>query len=113
MISIATKGSAYERGRQQGVQAAPLIHEIHARYARKGVLDMDPAPILRRLEAAFPELIGEMEGIAAGSGIARDQIFRMNLMPLGAGPACSVAGIRDSDGNAWIAKTDDIGEDEL
>jgi isopenicillin-N N-acyltransferase-like protein len=113
MISITTQGSAREQGRQQGVQTARLIREIHARYAAKGVLDFDLAPVLQQVEARFPELIREMDGIAEGSGLPEDQIYRMNLMPLGAGPACSVAGFRDRDGKAWLAKTDDLGEDEL
>ena len=113
MICITTQGTAHERGYQHGSQAAELIREVHGRYIAKGVLDANPTPLLRQLETRFPELISEMEGIAAGSGVAKDQVFRMNLMPLGAGPACSVVGVRDSDGNAWIAKTDDIAEDEL
>lgn len=113
MLAITTRGSAYERGFQHGQQAAPLIREIHDRYSRKGVLQRDVTSALRQVERLFPELIEEMEGIAIGSGIPKDEIFRMNLMPLGAGPACSVAGIRDEHGNPWIAKTDDIGPDEL
>ena len=114
MICITTQGSAFERGQQHGAQTAALVHQVLARYnSSTNMRQLDPAPILREIEARFPEVISEMEGIAAGSGISKDEIFRLNLMGLGAAPACSTAGVRDVDGKIWIAKTDDIGEMEL
>jgi isopenicillin-N N-acyltransferase-like protein len=113
MLTLNTVGSPRDRGRAHGQQAAALARAVCERYARKGALGADPAPVLRKLGAAFPELIEEMRGIAEGAGLSPDLVFRVNLQRLGAGPACSVAGLRDAAGAPWVAKTDDIGEDEL
>ena len=86
MLSLDTVGSPRERGRAHGQQAAALVRAVSERYARKGALGADPAPVLRKLGAAFPELIEEMRGIAEGAGLSPDLVFRVNLQRLGAGP---------------------------
>mgnify|MGYP001594474447 CR=1 FL=1 len=113
MLCIATKGSPRERGQQHGAKCADLIRTIQAHYSRKGLLQMDPSPILRTLASSFPALIEEMEGIAEGADLLKEQVFRMNLQLLDAGPSCSMAAILGTDGDPWILKTDDIGEDQL
>jgi hypothetical protein len=113
MMTMTTRGSPRARGRCHGQQAASLVGQVRDLYARKGMLEEDPLPLLHTLEAAYPEMAEEMEGIAEGAGLPKDQVFRVNLQRLHAAPACSIAGIRDRAGNPWIAKTDDIGEDEL
>lgn len=113
MISIETQGSPYERGAQHGERCAALVHTVVAGYKDKGKFSLCPLAALRKIERFFPAMIREMEGIADGAGIPRDEIFRLNLQQLEAAPACSVVGVRDQDGNPWIAKTDDIGADEV
>lgn len=113
MLTLTTAGTPRQRGRQHGTQAGPLVRAVYERYSAMGALGADILPLLRRLEALFPEQVEEMEGIAEGAGLPKESVFQVNLQRLGAAPACSMAGIRDPHGHPWIAKTDDIAESEL
>lgn len=85
---ITVSGSAYERGRQYGVQAKDRIRASLAAYAHvyRVEADLDWSASVREarrylsaVDDFAPELVEEMSGIAAGAGIERDDVLAMNV----------------------------------
>jgi hypothetical protein len=113
MLSIETRGTPYERGVQHGTQCAGLIRNVLDGYNKQGKLSFDYLPALQKIECVFPVVQEEMEGIADGAQVTCEEIFQLNLQQLEAAPACSVVAVRDKEGSAWLAKTDDIAASEL
>ena len=79
-------GSHFEMGRQHGTQCRATIQDLAARFEGVFVRDGTRRPEARRamaeavpaVRAAAPELIEEVEGIAAGAGLSFDDAFRLN-----------------------------------
>ena len=83
---IEMQGSHFEMGRQYGSQCKDMIRDLSARFdgvfvpdearwpdARRAMAEAEPA-----VRVAAPELIEEVEGIAAGTGLSFDDVFRLN-----------------------------------
>jgi len=83
---IEMQGSHFEMGRQYGAQCKDLIRELSARFDGVFVPDEGRWAGARRamgeaaaaVRAAAPELIEEVEGMAAGAELSFDDAFRMN-----------------------------------
>jgi len=85
---VRVTGTALERGRQHGVQAAPLIarnievyRQVFQHYA-----GWDWATVTRRAQAFIPvieayraHLVEEMHGIAEGAGLAFEDVLALNV----------------------------------
>lgn len=82
---VEMSGSRYEMGRQYGEQCRSLIRKLAGRFdamlvpeeylAQARKVAMGALPVMRR-EA--PELVEEVEGIAAGAGVDFDDVFRLS-----------------------------------
>jgi isopenicillin-N N-acyltransferase like protein len=83
---IEMQGTHFEMGRQYGVQCRDLIRELAAKAdgifvreerlweeARRAMAEA--IPVVRE---AAPELLEEVEGIAAGTGLSFDDVFRLS-----------------------------------
>jgi len=83
---IEMEGSHIEMGRQYGSQCRDLIRGLSAKFESVFVPDETRWPDARRamaeaapaVRAAAPELIEEVEGIAAGAELSFDEAFRLN-----------------------------------
>lgn len=83
---IEMQGSHFEMGRHYGAQCKDLIRDLSAKFEGVFVADEARWPDARRamaeaapaVRAAAPELIEEVEGIAAGAELSFDDVFRMN-----------------------------------
>ncbi|MBI3948470.1 MAG: hypothetical protein HY321_21330 [Armatimonadetes bacterium] len=83
---VEVRGSHFEMGRQYGSQCGALIRDLASRFddifvsdralqegARRAMDEAVPA-----VRAAAPELLEEVEGIAAGAGLSFGEAFRLN-----------------------------------
>jgi len=83
---IEMQGSHFEMGQQYGVRCRDMIQELSAKFdgifvrdegrwgeARRAMAEAVPA-----VRAAAPELLEEVEGIAAGADLSFDDAFRLN-----------------------------------
>ena len=83
---VEMQGSHFEMGRQYGAQCHAMIHELAARFdgvfvrdeGRRGEARGAMADAVPAVRAAAPELVEEVEGIAAGAGLSFDDAFRLN-----------------------------------
>ena len=83
---VEMQGSHFEMGRQYGSQCRDMIRELSVRFEGVFVPNEALRPDARRamveaasaVRAAAPELIEEVEGIAAGAELSFDDAFRMN-----------------------------------
>ena len=83
---IEMQGSHFEMGRQYGVTCRALIRELSARFdsvfvpdgARRDAACQAMAEAVPVVREAAPELIEEVEGIAAGAGLSFAEAFRLN-----------------------------------
>lgn len=87
MQRVSVSGSPYQRGRQYGEQAAVLIRRsleeyrgVFAHYARiEWSQALTAAAAYRPAITAFsPAIAQELDGIADGAGVARDDILALN-----------------------------------
>lgn len=133
MLRIETKGSAFERGLQQGQSCRDLatpwlaanLRELAQRLgvtspadAVRGARDRVDQWHGRITRAGFPRLIEEAQGIAAGLGLSEAEYFAAAyshwlLNPAFAGIGCTTVGFRDEEGRPLLGKTDDIAGHEL
>ena len=82
---VTMEGSHYAMGRQYGAQCKDRIHDLVAKFDDIILHGMDAAEARRiareavpHVEAAAPELIEEVQGIADGAESSFDDIFRLN-----------------------------------
>src|SRR5207248_5930370 len=83
---VRVEGDARRRGERVGSELADLIDRSLAFYRRVlGMYGIDSEPLPAMLgphreaaEAAFPELVAEIEGMAAGSGASFWELFAVN-----------------------------------
>jgi len=83
---IEMQGSHFEMGRAYGVQCRDLIRDLAGRFDGVFVRDEARWPEARRamaeavssVRAAAPELIEEVEGIAAGAELSFDDVFHLS-----------------------------------
>ena len=83
---IRVSGNGFDRSRDYGVAASDEIHRTKAGYERafaeKGISWAQATEIARgfvdAVEAWQPQLLTEIEGIAAGSGLSFDDVFAIN-----------------------------------
>ena len=129
MLRIETKGSPFERGKQQG-QACKQIATDWFENASKTITErLGADSVSLAVEKAAPKIrqwtewwlasdanaLEECRGIAAGLGIEEELYFTICLSHrlLVKLPKCTVLGFNDEQGNTVIGKTDDIPEHEL
>jgi hypothetical protein len=130
---LDVSGSAFERGRAQGIAFRTAIAEHVAAllrvWARQGIADplAHRARMLRdtrfrdAIETHVPHLMREVEGIAAGSGQQAEAVYALQLLdeewafrrrfldgrPL---PKCSSVAVRNAAlGVTWIGQNMDLG----
>src|SRR5579864_3463897 len=89
---IRVEGSGRQRGEAHGEQARDLVRESADRWADSfrpaiglpldSYLDelVERAGFFRAARRLTPELVDEVEGIAAGSGVDRRRIMALNLL---------------------------------
>ncbi len=120
MREITLRGGPFERGFQHGKAFA---HEIRSLVDEEsavwlGEMPRDRVEALRENMVAYlrkyePQMVEEMEGIAAGSGTSPEEILEMNsLSAIGAlVSSCTNIVLEQSDEGPVLGKTSDIGED--
>lgn len=117
---IPMQGSHFEMGRQYGSQCRQMIAQLAGRfdsifirndklYERAHQAMDDAIPIV---EAAAPELIAEVAGIAEGAGLGFEETFRLSCSAeAGQWRGCmqrrSEVSIRDDQCTSFAANTDD------
>lgn len=115
LICIETKGTPFERGRQQGDALRNLIREGLETYCsyefaevHEGVLDNAGEYIA----AHFHFMTEEMEGIAAGAGVTFREILRLNAFNavLNAVSSCDTLVVADEKGKVLLGGNIDIDE---
>jgi len=117
MIHLHNSGSAYDIGWQHGRSCPVAVHLAYEAWGQ--IKDVEPAQIEvgirlveERLDKFFPEILAEMQGIAAGSGLPYQQILLLNCFDViignaVGGPACSNIGFVASDVGVLLGKTAD------
>lgn len=118
MHEITLKGTARERGFQQGQALGKLIRELfgqcpiwlgdmpHERVAK--IRDN----MVNSLKSLCPEMVEELEGIAEGSGMPFDDVCTLNFVSaIGALNGCTNVIVLNTKEGQVLAKTSDIGSD--
>ena len=82
MLTIETRGSMYDIGKQQGETFAGELETCAARFvglmeSRRDDLDAVAARVRQQLEKDAPHLLEETAGMAAGSGLPEDRLFKL------------------------------------
>ncbi|MCW5980445.1 MAG: hypothetical protein KIT09_20345 [Bryobacteraceae bacterium] len=124
---VAVSGAGYERGLEHGKQLREPIRRLVADWKQsiREIYGQEPDGFLTRFLKRFdylpavrqwtPDLLAEVRGIAAGSGMSFEDIFALQLfndefwLNAGAlrGDRCSALGIRGSSGN-FVAQNMDL-----
>ena len=117
MIHLHSSGSACEIGLDHGTRCSRAVRAAYEACVRlEGIDDLQITNGLRRaedsLQTSFPEILDEIYGIAAGSGMSRREILTFNFIDVVVGEACrmsgcSTIGFVDSDVGALLGKTAD------
>lgn len=126
MLSYETKGSPFERGRQQGAACHGLAHgwmaaalddlarTVGASSAADAIQQAAPRVDAwrRQMAAVFPAGDETCCGIAAGLGMDEPTYFTayFTIRMAGVFAQCTTLGFRDADGRPLLGKTDDLGE---
>lgn len=123
---VEVRGKTHrDMGQALGEQLTDRIREVLAELRIPGEYQL-PAhrsllcgSFLRRMRRYAPELLEEMEGIAEGAGVPRDDVFVYNDLPemwqadafgRAAAAGCTAFGFTDSPIGPIIGKNNDIGE---
>lgn len=118
MYEITLKGTAHERGVQQGQAFGNLMLELFAQ-CRIWLGNMPNEEVARirdtmvnSLRSLCPEMVEELEGIAEGAGMPFDDVCIFNFVSaIGALTGCTnVITLKTGEGPI-LAKTSDIGSD--
>lgn len=129
MLEFETRGTPFERGRQQGEICRELagpwmkhvMQEMIDRLGETSSLEVvrrvqdDVDRWLRQMDAVYPEGNQECRGIASGLGMDERTYFTVAFSSrlLGKLCQCTTLGFRDSRGRLIMGKTDDILQHEL
>ena len=124
MDTVVLRGTAKERGLQQGHALRHRIRALSRRYRAicyDGLGDDRVVPVLRNMlrfvEKEFPEILEELEGIAEGGGLTLDVVARLNFgSAIGSairgrnvpGLHCSAVAFSDTPDGAIIGKNSDL-----
>lgn len=105
---ITISGRPFERGRAHGSKAGAEVRTncaiTYARLAACDGLRRDDVhaarePLDEALAAHFPDLVEEMDGIAAGAGLDRDDVLTLNAFPdIALWNSCTTAIVRTGSG---------------
>lgn len=110
------RGTSYERGKQHGEQAGDLVEKAIRLYfqfppSTEEATRREAWRIDGTLRRRCPNLVGEMEGIAAGAGLPYEDILLLNVFydaqVVALKHCTSIALPRTPDG-PLLAKTDDV-----
>lgn len=117
MIHLNDSGSAYEIGFQHGTACQEAIRLAYeACVGLEGIEESQINAGIRvaedGLQASFPEIVEEMQGIADGSGVSYREIVTLNCIDVVFGctldaPSCSTIGFADSNVGVLLGKTAD------
>jgi isopenicillin-N N-acyltransferase-like protein len=120
---IVAAGSPRDLGRQHGEQAHELIHETYLARMSRASVGIGEAAVLTRAKAYLPfvqrhtpELLDELDGLAAGSGMTLEQILFLQVateLELVAEDGCSVIGASGDGQDPFVAQNWDQPHDSL
>lgn len=120
MLTIETRGTPFERGKQQGELLSKQIKDAYQEWVMKKEKISFPLnsffmKMHKYINQKFPDALEELKGIAEGSNMSEEQIFLLNTFNsyLSLNHYCTVMVIRGKDDKAFIAKTHDISEEEM
>jgi hypothetical protein len=116
MLMIETSGSMVEIGRQQGEKFAEALVRCADRFvglmeSRRDDLDKVSALVRKQLEGSAPHLLEETAGMAEGSGMSEDRLFKLRFYSILAPHhpvECSTFAVVDEAGTVWLGRTNDI-----
>lgn len=122
--TVILHGDPYQRGRQQGSLLRESITELLDWYETRFYAvtpKSDVLPILdsmlRFLRESYPEVVEELEGVAAGASLSLDAIARINFggaiscvlrSQLATAGSCSVVAFTDAPEGAIVGKNTDL-----
>lgn len=114
MLSIETRGSWFDMGRQLGSRFSPELGRCIDRFVglmKSRGRDLGPAisRVRADLQVRCPELLEETSGVAEGSGIPEVEVFSLRFygnlaMEIG----CASFFVEDQGGEAWLGRTLDV-----
>jgi predicted choloylglycine hydrolase len=118
MYEITLKGTPYERGVQQGKAFSRQMGELFNQCSTwlgglpQGMIEKIRDRMIGAVQIIYPEMITELEGIAAGSGMSFGDVCTLNFVSaIGSLNGCTnIIAIKTDEGPA-LAKTSDIGDD--
>jgi hypothetical protein len=116
VLKIETSGSWHEIGKQQGEKFADELVRCADRFvglmeSRRPDLDRVAASVRPIIEAESPHLLEETAGMAEGSGMPEDRLFKLRFYGIIAPHApveCSVFAVVDGANGVWLGRTNDI-----
>jgi hypothetical protein len=116
MLMIETSGSWFDIGKQQGEKFAEALVRCADRFvglmeSRRDDLAKVAALVRKGLERESPHLLEETAGMAEGSGMPEDRLFKLRFYGILAPHhpvACSAFAVVDEADNVWLGRTNDI-----
>lgn len=116
MLTIETSGSHYDIGKQQGETFAEALVKSADRFvgiieSRREDLDEVVARVRKDVAKEAPHLLEETAGMAAGSGMDENRLFRLRFYGIIAPHhkvECSAFAVIDDDDAVWLGRTNDI-----
>jgi hypothetical protein len=116
MLTIETSGSWFEIGKQQGRKFAEELVLCADRFvglmeSRRTDLDRVSALVRKTIEEESPHLLEETAGMAEGSGMNEDRLFKLRFYGILAPHApveCSTFAVFDEAESMWLGRTNDI-----
>ena len=120
MRRVELSGTPYNMGLQHGTACAAAVctaienvvygRQIDASHRERVVRQME-----RNVERVFPESLEEMQGIADGAGLKRDDILAYaSCMEVGrTAPGCTNVALRTAEHGVVHYKSNDVGKDSI
>ncbi len=120
MQRIELSGTPYEMGVQHGAACAAAVNTAIERVVHGSQIDAaHRARVVRQMERTigrvFPEALEEMQGIADGAGLTRDDVLAYaSCMEVGrAAPGCTNVALRTDEHGVVHYKSNDVGKESL
>ena len=116
MLMIETSGSMYDIGKQQGETFADALVKCADRFVGlmeswRTDLDRVAALVRKTIEKDSPHLLEETAGMAEGSGMPEDRLFKLRFYGILAPHhpvECSAFAVVDEADTVWLGRTNDI-----
>ena len=115
MLMIETSGSWFDIGKQQGRKFSEELALCADRFvglmeSRRADLDKVSAVARETIEKESPHLLEETAGMAEGSGMPEDRLFKLRFYSILAPHTpveCSTFAVVDKAGTMWLGRTND------